>query len=372
MSPARPVALAAGCLALSLTGSAGAEAITLLSPAARATPPPPLSGSRTISPTVAETRFPGRMRNAERIVVGLDASGSPVGVVVTQRLTIVRPGDFTFVVPAPATKVVAAAGSQAEPGLRDLGIVWQGFSSGRRVLAATATLTADAAAALPLRIAVARQAGVVRVRLADVALGRFTVVTGSAPVAAVRAYAARLRALEAPDLVVTPQLVLQGRVTGQATLTFAAPIRVRGTISVPGRSPVAVSEVLGGGRPLTRTITLPGRAPPRISLRVEPLGPLEIIPPPDRLASTRDPLAALQRALGQVAMAWQYRHFLDSPDALGPSRATYLFRTAAARPIAAGRSAGASSGGNDAMTIVLVSVLGAAALVGGAVLWAHL
>ena len=136
---------------------------------------------------------------------------------------------------------------------------------------------------------------------------------------------------------------------------------------MPGRSPVGVSAVLGAGHPTTRTFVLPGRALPALDLQAKPLGPLEILPGP------RDPvpaLAGLQHGLGSVALAWQYHHFLDSPNPSGPSTASYVYRTVERSPLAA--VAGRSSGGGDTLTIVLVAVLGAVALVGGAILWAHL
>jgi hypothetical protein len=364
--PLRPglVVLVAGGLLL-FPAAAAADTITLLSPTARTSEPPPLVGKRITGATVGETRFSGRLRNVERIAVGIDRTGGPVGVVVTQRLTISRPGDFTFIVPAPATKVVAAPGSQAEPGLRDLGIVWQGFASGRRVLAATITLAPTAAAVLPLRVSVERRAGAIVVRLEDVARGRLTVTTGSVAPAAVTTFLGRLR--REGTAVVPSQLALPGRATGQAVIGVTAPLRVRGTIAVPGQAPVAVSVVLGAGRPTARIFTVAGRALPRLDLRVEPLGPLEILPGP------RDPvlsLAGLQRVLGSVALARQYHHFLDSPDPSGPSSAVYAYRTVERLP--ALPAGGRSSGGDDTLTIVLVAVLGAAALLGGAILWAHL
>ena len=365
--PLRPglVVLVAGGLLLS-PAAAAADTITLLSPTARTSEPPPLVGRRIAGVTAGETRFSGRLRNVERVGVGIDRSGAPVGVVVTQRLTISRPGDFTFLVPAPATKVVAAPGSQAEPGLRDLGIVWQGFASGPRVLAATITLAPTAAAVLPLRVSVERRAGAIVVRLEDVARGRFTVTTGSVAPAAATAFLDRLRR-EGTTTVVPSQLALPGRATGQAVIGVTAPLRVRGTIAAPGRAPVALSVVLGAGRPTVRTFTVPGRALPELDLRVEPLGPLEMLPGP------RDPvpsLAGLQRVLGNVALARQYHRFLDSPDPSGPSTAVYAYRTVERPPVLA--AAGRSSGGDDTLTIVLVGVLGAVALVGGAILWAHL
>jgi hypothetical protein len=360
-----PVVLVAGGLLL-FPAVAAADTITLLSPTARTSEPPPLVGKRIAGATVGETRFSGRLRNVERIAVGIDRSGAPVGVVATQRLTISRPGDFTFLVPAPATKVVAAPGSQAEPGLRDLGIVWQGFASGRRILAATITLAPAAAAVLPLRVSVERRAGAIVVRLEDVARGRFTVTTGSVAPAAVTAFLDRLRR-EGTTTVVPSQLALPGSATGHTVIGVTAPLRVRGTIAGPGRAPVAVSVVLGAGRPTTQTFTVPGRALPSLDLRVDPLGAIEILPGP------RDPapsLADLQRVLGSVALAREYHRFLDSPDPSGPSTAVYAYRTVQRLPVLA--AGGRSPGGDDTLTIVLVAVLGAAALVGGVVLWAHL
>jgi hypothetical protein len=364
---ARPgsVVLLAGGLLL-FPGAAAAGTITLLSPSARTASPPPLVGTQIAGLAPQETRFSGRLRNVERIAVGIDRSGAPVGVVVTQRLTISRPGDFTFLVPAPATKVVAAPGSQAEPGLRDLGIVWQGFASGRRVLAATVTLAPAAAAALPLRVSVERRAGSVAVRLENATHGRFTVTTGSVAPGAVSGFLAGLRR-EGTTTVVPSELALPGHATGQAAIGVTAPLRVRGTIAVPGRPPVGVSAVLGAGRPETRTFVVAGSRLPALDLRVEPLGPLEILPGSQAPVPS---LTRLQRLLGSVALAWQYHHFLDSPDPSGPSSASYLYRTVDRSSAAA--VTGRSSGGDDTLTIVLVSVLGAAALVGGAVLWAHL
>jgi hypothetical protein len=357
------VVLAGGLLLF--PSSAAAGTITLLSPAARTASPPPLVGKRRsagLGPQ--ETRFPGRLRNVERIVVGIDRSGAPVRVAVTQRLTISRPGDFTFLVQAPATRVVAAPGSQAEPGLRDLGVVWQGFASGRRVLAATVTLAPAAAAFLPLRVSVERRAGSVALRLENIARGQFTVATGSVAPDAVRGFLARL---SRTTNIAPSELALPGRAAGHATISVTAPLRVRGTITVPGRSPVAVSAVLGGGRPTNRTITVPGRALPALDLAVEPLASNEILPGPHGPALS---LAGLQRVLGSVALARQYHHFLDSPDPSGPSTASYLYRTVERSPAAA--VVRPSSGGDDTLAIVLIAVLGAVAVVGGAILWAHL
>jgi hypothetical protein len=315
------------------------------------------------------------VRSDERVEVGLAGDGSPARVAVTQRLGISRLGDFSFTVPAPVTSVVAAPGSQAEPGLRDLGIVWQGFSSGRRVLAARAALRREAAApALPLRVSVGQNGDRVTVRLADVAVRKILLATGNASPADIRDFVARFRAAQrrAGDAVAASGLfAVSGTPAGQVESLVAAPLRVRGTITVPGRRPVAVSEVLGNGRPLTRTISLAGGTRPTVALRVELLDPLELMPTPEQAAAAPDPLSSLQHGLGNIALSWQYRHFLASPDPLGPSTATYVYRTLPRAPVAAGPLP-AADGGADTLVIVLVSTVGAAALVGAVVLWAHL
>ena len=322
-----------------------------------------------------ETRFPGRLRSDERVEVGLAGDGSPGRVTVTQRLLISRVGDFSFTVPAPATAVAAAPGSQAQPGLRELGIVWQGFSSGRRVLASTATLRPGAAAqALPLRISVERDGDRTNVRLASVATRKILLATGSASPAVIRDFVARFRAAQrrAGDTIAGSGLfAVSGTPAGQALSRVVAPLRVRGTITVPGHQPVEVSEVLGNGRPLTRVISVPGGRRPTIALRAELLDPLELMPTPEQAAGARDPLSSLQHALGSIALSWQYRHFVSAPDQLGPSTAAYVYRTLVGAPVAA-KPSPEDDGGSDTLVIVLVSTLGAAALAGAVALWAHL
>jgi hypothetical protein len=353
--------------------AARAGTIVLLLPTATGTPPPPLSGTGAFG-GVQENVVPGEVRNRELVEVGLARDGSPTGVVVTQRLVLSRPGDFSFTVPAPATDVVPAPGSQAEPGLRRLGIVWQGFSSGRRVLAARVTLAPGAAAAgLPLRISVRRAGDRVIVVLADAATRTVLLATGTTSQAALGGVVARLRAAlkSSPDRVTTAGVfALIGTPTGQVRALVAAPLRVRGALTVPGRRPVPVSAELGHGHPLTQTIALPGRSLPTLALRVELLDPLELLPTPQQLAGARDRVSSLQHALGAMALSWQYRHFLASPDPLGPTRTAYVYRTLAQTPVATALPGGSSD--DDTIAIVLAATLGAAALVGAVILWAHL
>jgi hypothetical protein len=125
------------------------------------TPGPPLAG--TNAPT--ESIFPRGMTSMQRVLVGVAASGMPVSVAVVQRLVLHKLGDYSFFVQGPIADVEAAPGSDSEPGLRRDAILWSGFSSGTRTLAAKATLrVAPAAAALPLRVSIEREGNAVVLR----------------------------------------------------------------------------------------------------------------------------------------------------------------------------------------------------------------
>ena len=108
----------------------------------------------TVDVQAAPDVFPGgsTVSGQQVVTVVVDDSGAPSRIRVRQRLVLAGTGDYSFTVPAPLVDVVAAPGSAAVPGGRAGGIVWQGFVSGRRVLAADATLRLRAARALPIRL----------------------------------------------------------------------------------------------------------------------------------------------------------------------------------------------------------------------------
>ena len=159
----------AGCVA-ALAQAAAAEPavtvastvqITLLSPNSSGPPPPPLAGAQQLGSEPGEVRVPGPLVNTEAVRVALGPDGRPRSVVVVQRMSIRGLGDFRFVIPAPATNVNAAGGSQSLPGLRQSGIVWQGFSPGTRRLGARIVLDPHSAApGLPIQVSVERRRGV--------------------------------------------------------------------------------------------------------------------------------------------------------------------------------------------------------------------
>src|SRR5262249_14120653 len=98
--------------------------------------------------------FRGRIRSHDLVAVGVDERGDVVSVTANQRLLVVRTTDFRLTVPAPATDVVAAPGSDSRRGPRRVVIMGQRFSVGRKGPAAGATLAPKAASpALPLSVA---------------------------------------------------------------------------------------------------------------------------------------------------------------------------------------------------------------------------
>ena len=150
--------------------------------------------------------------------------------------TMTAKGDYYFVIPAPATRVVPGPGSESQPGLRDLGIVWQGFANKHRVLSATATLKiAEAAPALPLRISVERGGDGWAVRLTNATRRRLQAVAGQTTRAALQRVLARLRA----EYHRTPVVAGLWQVAGQPSTSQ----RTR-----PGRSaPAGARDAVGAG-----------------------------------------------------------------------------------------------------------------------------
>ena len=323
------------CLAaLAQTAAAGTTTITLPSPNTPGPAPPPLAGGPQLSSEPGEVRVPGSLDNAEAVRVGLAQNGNPVSVVVVQRLSIRGLGDFRFVVPAPAVAVAPAGASQSLPGLRQAGIVWQGFSPGRRLLGARITLRpAQAAAGLPLRVSVEQRTGLTRVRLENRTARQFAITRGSVALPALQAVLARVRrelgrevAAGRPLPMVLEQV--QGRGTGQRIVPVDSPLRVTGRITVAGGRTATVDAMLGGDYPRSRMVVLrgEGRATMALDAAFE-RDRRKLLPKADGLASSADPLVALQTALARTAVALQFQQYLASPK-VGATRTTYRYVTA--------------------------------------------
>jgi hypothetical protein len=360
-------ALAALAALAGLTVVAGAQAANpaqetflLLSPGAPVTAPPPLAPAAAQLQSTTEVKFLGHPSSRELVDVGIGPDGAPAQVSVTQRIEITGTGDYSFVI---------GPGSQSQPGLRDVGIVWQGFSDRHRVLSATAALLpAGAAKGLPLQVAFERQGDSTVVRLTDVARRRLAIATGRTKLHQLTSLLAKQRDYYSKSQVVGgPGWYVQGHGGMQRRVDVSATLHVTGAITGDG-APVAVDEQLGGRGPVQRSFTIPGAAAPKLRLRVELPEPLDILPTPGELARVPDPLREIQLAVGSVATTAAYRRYLGSPDPSGPAEASYVYRSVA-RPVAA--AAPAKHGGSDTLTILLVIVLGAAGLTGLAVLWAR-
>lgn len=370
-------AVCAGCLA-AVAQTAAAAPIALLSPNISGPPVPPLGGGQQLGSEPGEVRVPGSLANVEAVRVGVGQDGTPASVVVLQRMSIRGLGDFRFVVPAPATDVVPVAGSQSLPGLRLSGIVWQGFSPGKRFLAALVRLKPGAASVgLPLRITISRGHGLTRVRLENRTGKQFAVPMGSAPLPALQGALAQVRSGLGRQFAAGRPLPLSfeqvdGTPGEQRIVLIDAPLHVSGTVSIAGGRTARVDTTLGGDAPHARVVALRGER--RVTIRLDASFARDrrtFLPTAAALASARDPLRVLQTGIGRAAVALQYQQYLASPKPADPSSTTYRYRTA--RIVAAPPSAREGEGGGTSTLLIALLVVGGLAALGGlTVLWAHM
>jgi hypothetical protein len=366
------------CCLAAVAQTAAAAPIALLSPNVGGPPPPPLAGGQQLTSEPGEVRVPGSLANVESVRVGVGQDGTPVSIVVVHRMSIRGLGDFRFVVPAPAGDVAPLAGSQSLPGLRLSGIVWQGFSPGKRFLGALVRLKPVAATAgLPLRITITRGHGLTRVRLENRTGKQFAVPLGSAPLGRLQAALAQMRRdlgrqFAAGRPLPLPPGQVEGTPAAQRIVRIDAPVHVAGTVSVAGGRTAHVGTTLGGDEPGVRVVALRGEG--RVTIRLEASFARDrrtFLPTAAQLASARDPLLALQIGIGRAAVALQYGQYLASPRPADASTTTYRYRTV--RIVAAPPPAQSGGGdGTSALLIALLAVGGLLALGGLTVLWAHM
>ena len=337
--------------------------IFLPAPTAQLSAQPPLR-ARAQS---LESRYPGRLGSRLRVTVDLDPSGRPLVVRAEQRLTISALGDYFFVVPAPLVSVAAAPGSATPPGRRAQGIVWQGFSPGRRTLAALVRLrTAAAAPVLPLRVRVVRggiriaNATAVSVLAYDAAVSRAAVV----PVIRELRRAVGRNELPRPGSVVVPTTPPTTRI--RAAGVFA----VHGTLRFGSRR-VRFAGRIGPGAKRMLTVRTGRRERPQVDLVAAPALPRELLRSAPGRLDGRHLLALAYRAYLAIARGQQYTRFLAIPDPTARTSATFVYRTAPA-PVSAVHTFRAGGGGLSTPAILGLTVLALAALGGLVVLWAHL
>jgi hypothetical protein len=302
------------------------------------------------------------------VTVDLDPTGRPVVVRAEQRLTISALGDYFFVVPAPLVSVAASPGSAAPPGQRAQGIVWQGFSPGRRTLAALVRLrTAAAAPVLPLRVRVVR--GGVRITnttavsaLAyDAEVSRAEVL----PVLQELRRAVGRNDLPRPASIVVPATPPTVRIPAEAV--FA----VHGTLR-SGRQRVRFSGRIGPGAERVLVVETTMQTRPKVELTAVPVLPRELVRAAPEGAHGRRLLALAYRAYLAIARGQQYTRFLANPDSTGRTSATFVYRSAPAPVGAIHTFRSGGGGGLSTLTVAVLVVLALAALSGLVVLWAHL
>jgi hypothetical protein len=324
----------------------------------------------SVVPPFAETVYHGRLTSRQLVLADVDPQGVVQRLRVRQRLTVSGVGDYAFTVPGPIADVVSLPGSGGEPGLRPSGILWTGFSSGDRVLAAEARIRRPGFGALPLRIRVERTAA-----------GRVLVVRNVTPVAAtIRSGAA--------DPAVLARALDGARSSLRTGGTPTAAVPVRGDVrtqQVTVAARLAV-QVQVGSRTVRRVLGGPGEA---MTLRVPLRGRAVVVAAPVR---SQDPLrppghaaswSAVTRRLGadatirlatmqalQDARTAQWQAFLANPDPLGRSTAAYRYRLVQAQPRITSRPV-PGKGGGDRTAVILALLLLPVAAVGLAVAWAH-
>jgi hypothetical protein len=305
-------------------------------------------------------RFLRQLSNRERIVVGLDKDGKPTSVRVLQTIELKRLGDYVLTIPAPVLSVTPGPGTESQPGQRENQVLWEGFSPGRRVLAAWADLqVAAAVAGLPVEVDV--EPGEVTVR--NITGARVPSFTADPVPASIAQVSARVRAAVRANVFAEGlNVALRGKQTPEP-LRVAAPLVVRGVVRVTGER-VPFSGVLDGVRRSELRVPIPD-GDPKIEMRVR-TADIDLSRP------ARDPRALLAQTIElelTYARKRQFDQFLVSPDQTGPSSSTYVYRTAAPRPAAEA----APAAGDEDYTVgwIVLGLLLLAALPVAAVAWAR-
>jgi hypothetical protein len=362
------VGAAAGVLVAVPGGHAADQAATLPSPFFSVRTAPPLTG--TVVAT--ETRFPGRLSSTQAVRVSVDPLGHLFRVVDVDRIGITRKGDYSFVVAAPVEDVRAGAGSGSEPGLRSGAVVWQGFSPGRRLLAAEISLRPRAAASsLPLRLTVDESG----VRLVNTTAAPVTTVDANvAAVEIARVLDAARAALRAGTPTPAPVVSAVGPVR-EVRVVARVPVRVQGKVrfgSLPARKVTAVI----GRNPLP----IPGTGGLKaLDLSVSVPEPASVLRPPGalrwrdlarsgRLPRGREAVRLAANRLFAAALAVQFQEFLANPDANGVARTSYRYVLARQ---AESLAAATPRNGRSWLVPLGVAIALAVGAVGALVLWAH-
>jgi hypothetical protein len=253
--------------------------------------------------------LPGPADDIEDVEVLVGPDGAPATVTMTQHLRLTGTGQFIVWERSSAQDVEALEDTIA-PVLRREAVVWQGFVSGRKTLAARLTLDPAVEAGLvPVAVTLSWQGagaigpggelpgpGTLVVRLSNRTARPLTLPVGTAapadmagPLDKLLAYARSRDTFAPPAAGRGLPVDIPGTQTGTRDVTMTAPLRVTGTILAggatgdgPGTSPypggVAVDGVLQADAEFT--LQVPAAAPLRLDLTVAPtVDPRLLIPP---------------------------------------------------------------------------------------------
>jgi len=334
-------------------------------------PPEVLPQTPPLAPNVGgplplQPRFFRRASNRERVVVGLDEDGTPNAIRVQQTTVLNRLGDYVFAIPAPVRTVLPGPGTESPPGQRTNQILWQGFSPGRRQLSVVADLRVDESAPmLP-----------VKVHFEPAGASTALVIENVTGVTA-KSYTADVEPVGLGQVLGRIRTAVRRNVTAEGLnveirgarrpveVRVAAPLLVSGVV-LPGDVSRRFKGVLDGVRRNELRVLVPGRQPPKISMRVR------TVDVPDRVRPTQSIPAQLANTIDlelRYARKRQYDQFISGADPTGRSSTIYIYRTAPRVIAAAPLESGGSSG--NTMGWIALAVLLAAALPVAAVLWAR-
>jgi hypothetical protein len=354
---------------------------------------------------------PGSVADHEVVTVAAGPTGAAASVTDLQQLDLIGVGDYAIRERGPAREV-ASLGSSVPP-KDELGtVVWEGFSTGHRQLAALLTLDPGIEAhRLPMAVglafhdrsghgrallpgATAPTDGVVTLTLSNQTATTVTVPVGSASARTVAAVLDQLRAVAAhPHPAVPPTAgaglpaTLPGSLLGETATTATAALQVSGQISVPGAAADPVSgpgltagpdgaSVLGL-LDATVSFDISLRRGQRLTYRLAVLPWLDprVIGPPIPFASWQSwerhgPSAAavsnatttLVSAVADAARAAEYSPYLQA-DTNGPALATFTYVVEPPTAVSKERpSISAKPGAMTAAGLALIAIIGNALL----------
>jgi hypothetical protein len=376
---------AALCAAATAAAAPPSQDVVLPGPVPYPTPNPPLVGKTAISGGF--TRYVFHIRNNERVLVGVDETGSPTSLRVRQRLEVGGRGDYQFAVSGPIEDVLRGPGSESEPGLRADQVLWAGFSPGRKVLAADVTLRpGEAAQYLPVRLGLEHTGDGVTLTVVNATVTPELEYAGTTRPRQIASLLDRTRrTARAGERLFAGYATFSGRVRQRAEKAqIEAPLRVEGELRVGSGKPVRFSELLGDGEPLALQVHARGAGTPHVKLTATPVPVERLLRPPGgaptwTAAFKRRPLPGpflLERLLQsrmRLVRADQYQSFLANPDADGRSRSVYVYETAKApRQQAVAAPSGDDERGGGGPLVILLAIGGAIVAAGaGLVAWAH-